>query len=94
MYEFKLPRLGYVKLSSGDFLYLSVAMFFVIWGTLNIIYADRTLDIVLASLQILSGLSITYVSLSHGKRRIMWEERVNPIKQQEAYQNHILAEGI
>ena len=94
MYECKVPYFNYVKLSKEDFLFMIMAVFLIFIAVISLIYMRITNGILVAFVQILLGLILVLISIYNGKLRVRREEYVNPVIQMEAYQNHVIAEGI
>lgn len=91
----KAPRIGYLKLEPGDFIYFLLGVFFIGLAGWGVLTSQVTLvDTGVSFVQLLAGVAIIAVTLLQGRWRIQHEERVNPVRAMESARNHALAEGI
>lgn len=93
MHEWRLPGVGYVKFEWSDYLYLTLGLAFIGYAILNVVTGPLDgLTIGLAAFHVLTGLALCTVTIHQGRRRVLWEEWVNPISQLEAIRRHAMFE--
>lgn len=95
MYEVNVPGIGFSKFSPNDVWALIGGLLFIVWGILGTgIREQFGLMVGLSFLQVLCGVGLISITILHARRRVKWEEWVNPITQMEALRRHAMFEGV